>query len=196
MNNKQQQLDALYQQHKSNPQSPLIVDGNTNIIFGEGNTSALIMFVGEAPGRDEDIQGRPFVGRAGQLLNKALQECSLARKDLYITNIIKVRPTNNRTPTPQEIERCWPVLEQQIALIQPRVICTLGSCATLAFLKKPLSISKIHGYAFPFGQSIIVPIYHPAYILRAPQEYPKFLQDIRFASQIIFNLTKDDSKKV
>ncbi len=190
MKSKQAQLEALFHKHATNPHSPLIVDGNKNIVFGEGSANAALMFVGEAPGRDEDIQGRPFVGRAGQLLNKALAACDLDRPSVYITNIIKTRPHNNRTPTPEEIERCWPILEEQIAIIQPKIICTLGSCAARAFLKKPLSMSQIHGIALPFQQIILVPTFHPAYILRAPQEYPKFLQDIRFASKLLFNLIK------
>src|SRR3989339_1088706 len=148
--NKQIELDNLYQKEKSNKNSPLYIDGNTNIIFGEGNPRATLMIVGEAPGRDEDIQGRPFVGRAGKLLDKALSESGIERKNAYITNIVKTRPNNNRTPTEQEIKQCWPILEEQIKIIKPKIICTVGACATQAFLKKPLSITKIHGLALPF----------------------------------------------
>jgi len=188
--NKQQLLDKLYEKEKNSPNSPLFVDGNKNIVFGEGNPNAALMFVGEAPGRDEDIQKRPFVGRAGQLLNKALIECDIKRSDVYITNIVKTRPTNNRTPTEEEIKRAWPILEEQINIIKPKVICTLGACAANAFLKKQISITKIHGYALPFENMIIVPIYHPAYILRDPKKYPIFLDDIQFVTQLIKNIAK------
>ena len=189
MNNKTA-LDYLYQQEKKNQRSPLFVDKNTNIIFGEGNPDACLMFVGEAPGKNEDIQGRPFVGRAGKLLDKALAECNTKRTDVYITNIVKTRPTDNRTPTEQEISRSWPVLEQQIKIIKPLVICTLGACATVAFLKHPISITKIHGMALPFNDTIIIPTFHPAYILRDPRKYKDFLSDLQFVVQTIKNIIK------
>ncbi len=188
--NKQIALDTIYQKEKNNPNSCLYVDGNTNIVFGEGAPDAQLMFVGEAPGREEDLKGRPFVGRAGQLLDKALAACNLTRHNCYITNIVKVRPTNNRTPNEQEIKRCWPILEQQIALIKPKIICTLGACATNAFLEKPASITKIHGIAIPFDKMIIIPIFHPAYILRDPQKYPLFLADLQFVTELIKNINK------
>jgi DNA polymerase len=190
MNNKQQLLEELYSNHRGDPSSPLIIDNNTNFVFGEGNVDALIMLVGEAPGRDEDIQKRPFVGRAGQLLNQTLEKNGLKREDIYITNIIKARPLNNRTPTPEEISRCWPVLQRQIEIINPKIIGTLGSCALLAFLKKPVSITKQHGYAIPFDQFIVVPTFHPAFILRSPDFYPKFTSDINFITELAKNISK------
>lgn len=190
MNTNQQKLSQIYNEQKNNPCSPLIVDGNHNIVFGEGNPNALLMFVGEAPGRDEDIQGRPFVGRAGKLLDKALKECNLNRSDVYITNIIKTRPLNNRTPNEQEIKNCWPILKQQIDIIQPKIICTLGASATTAFLKKAVSMSKIHGFAIPYENTIVVPVYHPAYILRDPRRYTEFLDDIQFVAKTTKNIEK------
>jgi len=188
--NKQELLDTLYEKEKNSPNSPLFVDGNTNIVFGEGDTNAIAMFVGEAPGRDEDIQGRPFVGRAGKLFDKALATCNLKRSEIYITNIVKTRPTNNRTPTEEEIKRCWPILEEQINIIKPKIICTLGASAANAFLKQPIRITKMHGLAIPFKNMIIVPTLHPAYILRDPKKYPDFLGDLQFVSQLIKNLSK------
>jgi DNA polymerase len=190
MNTKEQLLDQLYQQHHNNKNSPLIVDNNSNLVFGEGNLDANIMFVGEAPGRDEDIQKKPFVGRAGQLLNQTLAQCGLKREEVYITNIIKARPTNNRTPTPEEINRCWPVLEQQIHIIKPKIIVTLGACALAAFVKKPTSITKQHGYAIPFEQFILVPTFHPAFILRNSNFHQPLIQDIQFVAELIKNITK------
>ena len=190
MNLNQQKLTHIYEEHKNNPQSPLFVDGNTNIVFGEGNPNALLMFIGEAPGRDEDIQGRPFVGRSGKLLDKALKECNLERKDVYITNIVKTRPQNNRTPNEQEINKSWPTLKQQIEIIQPKIICTLGASATTTFLKKPIGISKIHGFAIPYENTIVIPIDHPAYILRDPRRYQDFLQDLQFVSKTVKNIAK------
>lgn len=185
MNTKQQLLEEFYNQHRNNPDSPLIIDKNTNLVFGEGNLDATLMFVGEAPGKEEDIQKRPFVGRAGQLLNRTLQDCGLKREDVYITNIIKARPTNNRTPTPKEINRCWPILEQQIAIIKPKVICSLGACALLAFVKKPTSITRQHGFAVPFEHFTLVPTFHPAFILRSADFYPKFTSDIKFIAELV-----------
>jgi len=190
MNEQQLLLNNLYKKEKNNANSPLFVDGNTNIVFGEGNANATLIFVGEAPGRDEDIQGRPFVGRAGKLFDKAITECEIKRSNIYITNIVKTRPTKNRTPTPEEIKRCWPILDQQIKIIKPKIICTLGACSTNAFLKKPIGITKIHGYAIPFKDMIIIPLYHPAYILRDPQKYPLFLADMQFVTELKKNLEK------
>jgi uracil-DNA glycosylase len=190
MNYKDQQLLTLYQQHTQNPQSPLIVDNNTNIVFGEGHSDAILMLVGEAPGKDEDLQGRPFVGRAGKLLDKTFLACNLARKELYITNIVKTRPHNNRTPQEHEIQRCWPILEKQIEIIKPRVICTLGASATTAFLKTHIGISKIHGLAIPYNNTILIPLYHPAYVLRDPRRYEDFLSDMLFVAKTTKNIQK------
>lgn len=184
MNTKKQLLEELYNKHRNNPNSPLIIDKNTNFVFGEGNLDATIMFVGEAPGKEEDIQKRPFVGRAGQLLNQTLENCGLNRADVYITNIIKTRPTNNRTPTPEEISRCWSALEQQIAIIKPKVISTLGACALLAFVKKPTSITRQHGFPIPFEHFILVPTFHPAFILRSATFAPQFTSDIKFTAEL------------
>lgn len=182
---KQQLLDVLLLEHKGNRRSPLIVDGNSNIIFGEGDPNAQLMFVGEAPGQEEARQGRPFVGRSGQLLNKTLQACNMKREAVYITNIVKTRPNNNRTPTPDEMARSWPVLREQIAIIRPRVIVTLGSCATNTLLQRQVRMTSEHGLAVPFGDSVLIPVYHPAYILRNPPAYTDFAKDLKFAISLV-----------
>lgn len=181
---KQAQLNALYLEHKNNRHSPLIVDGNTNIIFGEGTPDAHVMFVGEAPGQEEDRQCRPFVGRSGQLLNKTLALCNLPREQVYITNIVKTRPNNNRTPNPEEMNRCWPILRQQIAIIKPQIIVALGSCAANTLLQRQIRMTKEHGYAIPYGDSILIVIFHPAYILRNPPAYKDFVKDIQFVASL------------
>jgi DNA polymerase len=193
MIDKKQTLEELYSQHRNNPTSPLIIDNNTNLIFGEGDLNASLMFVGEAPGRDEDIQKRPLVGRAGQLLNNILNSFNIKREDVFITNIIKTRPTKNRTPTPQEITRCWPFLLKQIHTINPKIIVTLGTCATQIFLKTPFSITKVHGYPVPFEHYIVVPTLHPAFILRNSNFHSKLTEDIRFAIELIKNITKNSA---
>lgn len=193
MVDKKQILEELYSQHRNNPTSPLIIDNNANLIFGEGNLNAALMFIGEAPGRDEDIQKRPFVGRAGQLLTTILNSFNIKREDVFITNIIKARPTKNRTPTPQEVARCWPLLHKQIHIINPQVIVTLGSCAAQIFLKPPFSITKVHGYPVPFEHYIVVPTLHPAFILRNSNFHPKLTQDIRFATELIKNISKNSA---
>lgn len=187
---KEKQLKELYAQHHNNPSSALIIDNNNRFVFGEGPAEAAIMIVGEAPGREEDVQLRPFVGRAGQLLDKALVLCGLERTHIYITNIIKARPTNNRTPTFDEIMRCHPVLKQQIEIIEPQIIITLGACAITAFTQKPISITKQHGYAIPYEGRLVVPTFHPAFILRNASFYQPFINDIAFASTLLSNIKK------
>jgi len=187
---KEEQLKELYNTQNNNPKSVLIVDNNKRFVFGEGPAEANIMIVGEAPGREEDIQLRPFVGRAGQLLDKALNLCGIDRSQTYITNIIKARPTNNRTPTFDEIIRCWPVLQNQIDIIRPSIIITLGACAITAFTKKPVSITKQHGYAIPFENSMVIPTFHPAFILRNASFHQPFVNDIKFAIDLLENIKK------
>jgi len=134
----------------------------TNLVFGDGDENADLMFVGEAPGKNEDIQGKPFVGAAGKLLNKLLGEIGLKREDVYIANIIKSRPPDNRDPLPEEIEACKPYLIEQIKIIGPKVIATLGAHATRTMLKKNVIISKVHGQVFKIGKFKVIPIFHPA----------------------------------
>ena len=140
----------------------------TNVVFGSGNPNADLMFVGEAPGRDEDLKGLPFVGRAGQLLTKIIEAMGLRREDVYIANLLKCRPPENRNPLPLEAERCRPYLERQIALIQPRAIVALGSYAAAALLNSKERISRLRGKFHALGGVQVMPTYHPAYLLRNP----------------------------
>ncbi|MBX3142415.1 MAG: uracil-DNA glycosylase [Trueperaceae bacterium] len=137
-----------------------------NLVFGEGDPDARLMIVGEAPGEDEDIQGRPFVGRAGQLLDKILASVGIERESVYITNMVKFRPPGNRNPTPEEIAASEELLMAQIAAIAPQVIATLGNVPTQYFLKTTDGITKTHGKRFDWHEIIVFPLYHPAYLLR------------------------------
>ncbi len=134
----------------------------TNLVFGVGNENADLMFVGEAPGYYEDLQGEPFVGAAGQLLDRLLASIGLKREQVYIGNVLKCRPPQNRDPLPEEIETCTPYLFKQIEIIKPKVVCTLGNFATRVILGKSVSMSKVHGRTFKGKGHYIFPIYHPA----------------------------------
>lgn len=142
--------------------------GRTNAVPGEGNYFSKLMIVGEGPGRDEDIQGRPFVGRAGQLLTKLLNEIGIDRKDVYITNVVKCRPPENRTPTPEEIRSCKKYLEKQFDLIKPKVVLILGSTALKAILGEE-KITKVRGEEVEIDGIIFFPTFHPAAVLRDEQ---------------------------
>ena len=136
-------------------------------MFGMGNPSADLMFVGEGPGEQEDRQGLPFVGRSGQLLDRlVLEEMGLTREDLYIANTIKCRPPGNRDPLPDEIESCWPYLEKQLELIDPRVVVTLGNFATKLLLGTTEGISRLRGRSYPYRSGYLVPTFHPSAALR------------------------------
>jgi uracil-DNA glycosylase len=143
------------------------------VVFGEGDPGAGLMVVGEGPGRDEDLQGRPFVGKSGRLLDKLLQEeAGLARRQVYIANVVKCRPPGNRDPLPDEISACRPYLDQQVGLIGPRVVLTLGNFATRALLDTTEGISRLRGRSYPFGGggAVLVPTFHPAAALRGGGE--------------------------
>ena len=159
-------LDAIEKQHASHCEHCTNAIGYTNIVFGCGNPNADIMFVGEAPGEEEDKQGIPFVGAAGQKLNEIITAMKMNRVDVYIANVIKVRPENNRTPREDEIELCAPYLAQQIECIQPKVIVTLGSPASKHLLKTSVGITRLRGNWGSFNSIPVMPTYHPAYLLR------------------------------
>ena len=144
--------------------------GRTQVVYGTGNPDADLMFIGEGPGYYEDKQGEPFVGAAGQLLNKMLEEIGVQRADVRITNVILCRPPGNRDPMPDEVETCTPWLREQIALVDPRVIVTLGNFATRFMLDKPVSISRVRGQRFPLEGRTVIPTFHPAAILRGGGE--------------------------
>lgn len=152
------------------------------VVFGVGTPCAPLMFVGEAPGADEDKQGEPFVGRAGQLFTRVLAELGARRDQVYIANVIKCRPPENRKPEADETSQCFPYLRRQIEIIRPRVLCALGAVAAQTLLGSPDPISKIRGrfYDFAWVRGIrLFPTFHPAYLLRSPWEQPKFKQDLR-----------------
>jgi len=144
-----------------------LAGGRTQVVFGVGNPRADLMFIGEAPGFHEDKQGEPFVGAAGQLLTKMLGDIGLQRSDVYICNVLKCRPPGNRDPMPDEIESCKPWLKEQIHLIDPHVIATLGNFSTQLLLGKKVGISKVRGQRFDWRGRILIPTFHPAAILRA-----------------------------
>ena len=141
--------------------------GRTQVVFGDGSPTADLMFIGEGPGFHEDKQGIPFVGAAGQLLNRLLSEIGLAREDVYICNVVKCRPPGNRDPLPDEIEACNPYLERQLELVDPRVIVTLGNFATRVILDRPVAISRVRGQRYPVDGRTVIPTFHPAAALRA-----------------------------
>jgi DNA polymerase len=153
--------------------------GRRQIVFGVGNPSADLMFVGEAPGADEDIQGIPFVGRAGQLLTKIIEAIGLSRDDVYIANVIKCRPPENRNPEPDEVETCEPFLFQQIDRIQPKVIVALGTFAAKALLKTQDPISRLRGRAFDYRGATLIPTFHPAFLLRSPERKRDVWEDMK-----------------
>ncbi len=160
-----------------------------HIVFGEGNPNAILVLVGEAPGREEDLQGRPFVGAAGKLLDKMLSAIDLDRyKDAYICNIIKCRPPGNRNPQPDEIEACLPFLKAQLAVICPKVICTLGSIATHTLLNTNVPISRLRGRIHDWQGIKLIPTFHPAYLLRNPGQKRLAWEDLKLIKKTLQEL--------
>ncbi|MGE5398917.1 MAG: uracil-DNA glycosylase [Ignavibacteriales bacterium] len=146
-----------------------LVKTRHNLVFGSGNPNADVMVIGEAPGADEDMQGNPFVGRAGKLLTDILAAIKFSRDEVYITNILKCRPPGNRNPMPGEMEVCLPYLERQIELIRPKLILCLGLIAANGVLKLKMSLTKMRGNVYEFGKAKVMVTYHPAALLRNPQ---------------------------
>jgi DNA polymerase len=153
--------------------------GRTNIVFGAGDPGAALMFVGEGPGHEEDKAGEPFVGAAGQLLTRIIEAIKLTRAKVYIANVVKCRPPGNRLPEAEEIAACLPFLRRQIAAIQPRAICTLGSCAAKALLDSPEPISRLRGRFFDYQGIRVLPTFHPAYLLRNPEKKREVWEDMK-----------------
>ena len=153
--------------------------GRTHIVFGDGNPKADLVFVGEGPGHDEDVQGLPFVGRAGKLLNQMIEAMGLRRQDVYICNVVKCRPPENRTPERDEIATCSPFLLRQLAVIQPKVIVCLGSVAAQSLLSTNKGISHYRGQWFEFRGSRLIATYHPAYLLRNPNAKGEVWNDLK-----------------
>jgi uracil-DNA glycosylase len=159
--------------------------GRRQIVFGVGNPDADLMFVGEAPGADEDVQGIPFVGRAGQLLTKIIEAIGLKRDDVYIANVIKCRPPGNRNPEPDEVETCEPFLFQQIDIIQPKVIVALGKFGAQTLLRTLDPISRLRGRVYNFRGAKLVPTFHPAYILRNPSSKRDVWEDMKLVRTLL-----------
>jgi len=157
--------------------------GRKNIVFGVGNPRARLMFVGEAPGEDEDIQGFPFVGKAGQLLTKMIEAMGLRRDDVYICNTVKCRPPNNRNPEPDEMLACEPFLKGQLGAVQPSVIVTLGKFAAQALLREQTPITRLRGQWRQYEGIPVMPTFHPAYLLRSPGEKGKVWEDLKQVMQ-------------
>jgi len=165
---------------------PLHALGRRQIVFGVGNPNADLMFVGEAPGADEDVQGEPFVGRAGQLLTKIIEAIGLSRSDVYIANVIKCRPPGNRNPEPAEVATCKPFLMQQIDTIRPKVIVALGTFAAHALLDTDTPISRLRGRVQPFRGGIkLVPTFHPAFLLRSPDRKRDVWEDMKLVRDLL-----------
>jgi len=154
--------------------------GRTNLVFGVGNPNADLMFVGEGPGRDEDLQGEPFVGRAGQLLTDIITKgMGMKREDVYIANVVKCRPPENRNPEPDEVAACEPFLKKQIDLIRPRIIIALGKFAVQALLQSKAPITKLRGNWHNYHGIKLMPTFHPAYLLRNPADKKLVWEDIK-----------------
>ena len=156
-----------------------LADTRLNVVFGAGNPKASLMFVGEAPGSEEDKQGLPFVGRAGQLLTKIIEAMGLSRDDVYIANILKCRPPDNRAPLPEEIQVCRYNVRRQIAIIKPKVICTLGKFASQTLLDTEITISELRGKFYEYDGIKVMPTFHPAYLLRNPQNKKLVWEDMK-----------------
>ncbi|MCY4075560.1 MAG: uracil-DNA glycosylase, partial [Acidobacteria bacterium] len=160
--------------------------GRTTLVFGVGNPDADLMFVGEAPGRDEDREGIPFVGRAGQLLTRIIEAIDLRRDDVYIANVIKCRPPDNRNPEPDEVQTCEPYLFAQIDCIRPRVIVALGSFAARTLLRDDrASITRVRGKVFAFRGAQLIPTFHPAFLLRSPDRKREVWEDMKLVRSLL-----------
>jgi uracil-DNA glycosylase family 4 len=157
----------------------------TNVVFGVGNRQTDLLFVGEAPGANEDQQGEPFVGRAGQLLNNMLAAISLRREDIYIANVIKCRPPNNRDPKPEEVRQCTPYLKRQIELLQPKLIVALGRVAAHFLLGSTESMANLRNRNFTYQNIPLLVTFHPAYLLRSPTEKAKAWQDLQKIQRLL-----------
>lgn len=185
-------LQLFYEQIKDCRKCPL-AETRTNFVFGTGNENADIMFIGEAPGADEDRLGEPFVGRAGQLLNRMLNEVGLQREEVYIANVLKCRPPGNRDPRPEEVAQCLPYLLKQIELIKPKVLVCLGRIAAQTLLKTLSPLSRLRGQIHQFRGIPMVVTYHPAALLRNMGNYERSISDLRFALRVYHEAVSAES---
>lgn len=163
----------------------LHTQGRRQIVFGVGNAGADLMFVGEAPGHEEDVQGIPFVGRAGQLLTKIIESIGLSRDDVYIANVIKCRPPDNRNPEPDEVDTCEPFLFGQIDAIKPKVIVALGTFAARTLLRTEDPISRLRGRVYEYRGAKLIPTFHPAFLLRSPDRKRDVWEDMKKVRAIL-----------
>ena len=164
----------------------------TNCVFGTGSRTAKLLFVGEAPGEQEDLSGTPFVGRAGQLLNKFLEAVEIPREDVYIANILKCRPPQNRDPLPSEEDACIGYLREQVKLLRPKIIVCLGRVSAARLIKPNFKITKEHGQWFEKGDFVMTAVYHPAYLLRDPRKKEDMLVDMKRLREKLNELCKKD----
>ena len=182
-------LSALHDSLR-NCQECRLASGRTQVVFGTGNPNASIMFVGEAPGFHEDKQGIPFVGAAGKLLTELLESAGLSRSQIYIANVIKCRPPNNRNPEPDEVDACQPFLLQQIQLIKPHLVCSLGNFATQTLLGRKIGITKVHGRQVQLTDFLLFPLYHPAAALHQGNLLSALRDDFQKLKQLLDTMTK------
>ena len=166
-----------------------LVQNRHTVVFGSGNPEAELLFIGEAPGAEDDRQGLPFVGRAGQLLTKMIQAIQFSREEVFIANVLKCRPPSNRPPKPEEIENCEPYLVKQISLIQPKVICALGTFAAQTLLKTVTPISSLRGRVHDYHGIPLICTFHPSYLLRSPSEKRKAWEDLKRLRALYDELT-------
>ena len=165
--------------------------GRRQVVFGVGSARADLMFVGEAPGADEDEQGEPFVGRAGQLLTKIIESIGLRREEVYIANVIKCRPPGNRNPEPYEVEQCEPFLFRQIDIVKPKVIVALGKFAAQCLLKTNDPITRIRGREYLYRDAVLIPTYHPAFLLRTPSAKRDVWEDMKRVRALLSGRTDE-----
>lgn len=171
-----------------------LAETRTNVVFGVGDPEARLMFVGEAPGRDEDLAGEPFVGRAGKLLTTLIGEIGLTRDDVYIANVLKCRPPGNRDPRPAEIDACKGYLRSQIDLISPEVVMTLGNFATRLLLRTETGITRLRGRIYPWWRGMLIPTFHPAAVLRDGSKMADVRADVELARQVLAGeVTRDQA---
>lgn len=182
---KQAALDALYAPYRNCMQCPLGALGRSRVVFGSGNPDATIMLIGEGPGEQEDKQGLPFVGKSGNLLSRTLDAVGISRPEIFISNIVKCRPPQNRTPLPSEMKTCKELLLiKQIEIIKPKIICTLGAAALQGILERPVKITRERGIPISVYTATLIPTVHPAYVLRNPPALELLIADLLLAKKI------------
>ena len=189
-----QALQALHEKC-ANCHACSLGDTRTNCVFGVGSPEADLMFVGEAPGEQEDLSGTPFVGRAGQLLDKFLYAVDIPREDVYIANILKCRPPKNRDPLPEEEDACIGFLREQVNIIRPKVIVCLGRISAMRLIKPDFKITREHGQWFQKGQFLMTAVYHPAALLRDASKKEDMLLDMERIKEQLELLTKQESER-